>query len=73
MPAERGPWWMAAQTFIRWACLGVWGRLLALVQERGLQHGMTFLDAAFIRAHPRAAGTALSVLWTHMLAERVSA
>ncbi len=71
LPAERGPWWMAAQTFIRWACLGVWGRLLALVQERGLQHGMTFLDAAFIRAHPRAAGAALSVLWTHMLAERV--
>ena len=22
VPAEHGPWWMAAQTFIRWAHLG---------------------------------------------------
>ena len=24
IPAELGPWWMAAQTFLRWARLGVW-------------------------------------------------
>jgi transposase len=37
IPAELGPWWMAAQTFIRWAKLGVWERLHRLVQEhRGL-------------------------------------
>jgi transposase len=24
LPAEFGPWWMAAQTFIRWGRLGVW-------------------------------------------------
>ena len=34
LPAELGPWWMAAQTFIRWSRLGVWERLLARVQER---------------------------------------
>ncbi len=28
LPTEFGPWWMAAQTFISWARLGVWERLL---------------------------------------------
>src|SRR3954470_23856415 len=28
IPGELGPWWKAAQTFIRWAHLGVWERLL---------------------------------------------
>ena len=56
LPAELGPWWMAAQTFIRWARLGVWERLLNLVQERGLQLGMTFLDGTNVRAHQKAAG-----------------
>ena len=58
IPAELGPWWMAAQTFIRWARLGVWERLLSLVQERGVQLGMTFLDGTSIRAHQKAAGAA---------------
>jgi transposase len=56
LPAELGPWWMAAQTFIRWARLGVWERLLNLVQERGMQIGMTFLDGTNVRAHQKAAG-----------------
>jgi transposase len=56
LPAELGPWWMAAQTFIRWARLGVWERLLKLVQERGIQLGMTFLDGTSVRAHQKAAG-----------------
>jgi len=56
VPAELGPWWRAAQTFIRWARLGVWERLLALVQQRGVQLGMTFLDGTSIRAHHKAAG-----------------
>ena len=47
---------MAAQTFIRWSRLGVWERLLALVQERGVQLGMTFLDGTSVRAHQKAAG-----------------
>ena len=52
IPAELGPWWMAAQTFIRWAKLGVWERLHRLVQEhRGLALGMVFLDGTVIRAH----------------------
>ncbi len=58
LPAELGPWWMAAQTFIRWARLGVWERLLSLVQEQGLQLGMTFLDGTTVRAHQKAAGAA---------------
>ena len=56
IPTELGPWSRAAQTFIRWAHLGVWERLLVLAQERGVQLGMTFLDGTSIRAHPKAAG-----------------
>ena len=58
IPSDLGPWWMAAQTFIRWARLGVWERLLSLVQEQGVQLGMTFLDGTSIRAHQKAAGAA---------------
>ena len=56
IPAELGPWSRAAQTFSRWAHLGVWERLLGLAQERGVQLGMTFLDGTSIRAHHKAAG-----------------
>ncbi len=60
IPAEFGPWWGAAQTFIRWAKQGVWERLLALVQERagGVDLGMAFLDGTNVRAHAKAAGAA---------------
>src|SRR6185312_14930963 len=53
VPAELGPWWRAAQLFIRWAKLGVWPRL---AQARGVELGMAFLDGTSIRAHPKAAG-----------------
>ena len=56
IPAELGPWARAAQTFIRWARLGVWERLLRLAQHAGVQLGMTFLDGTSIRAHQKAAG-----------------
>ena len=46
--AELGPWWMAAQIFIRWARLGVWERLLLLAQERSVRTGMTFLDGTSV-------------------------
>jgi transposase len=36
----------------------VWEQLLALIQERGAQLGMTFLDGTSIRAHQKAAGAA---------------
>ena len=65
LPSEHGPWWMAAQTFIRWSRLGVWERLLTLVQEQGVQLGMTFLDGTSIRAHQKAAGAAKTVLLQH--------
>ena len=60
IPAELGPWWGAAQTFIRWAKLGVWERLLALAQARagGVELCMTFLDGTNVRAHAKAAGAA---------------
>lgn len=58
IPAELGPWWRAAQLFIRWAALGAWERLLELAQERagGLELGLAFLDGTNIRAHAKAAG-----------------
>src|SRR4029079_6222658 len=58
IPAELGPWSRAAQTFIRWAHLGVWEKLLLLAQERGVQRGMTLLAGTSIRAHQKAAGAA---------------
>ena len=58
VPADLGPWWRAAQVFIRWARLGVWERLLNLVQERGVALGMVFLDGTSVRAHQKAAGAA---------------
>ena len=58
IPAELGPWWRAAQLFIRWAQHGAWERLLRLAQERagGLALSLTFLDGTNIRAHHKAAG-----------------
>jgi hypothetical protein len=35
---------------------GVWERLLNLVQERGLQLGMTFLDGTSVRARQKTVG-----------------
>jgi transposase len=58
VPAELGPWWKAAQTFIRWARLGVWERLLALAQEKSVELGMAFVDGTTVRAHQKAAGAA---------------
>ncbi len=58
LPKEFGPWWMAAQTFVRWSRLGVWESLLAMAQARGVELGMAFLDGTSIRAHQKAAGGA---------------
>src|SRR5918993_167701 len=70
VPEELGPWWRAAQIFIRWARAGVWERLLNLVQERGIQLGMVFLDGTSVRAHQKAAGArrkgALKLNETHV-------
>ena len=56
VPEELGPWWRAAQIFIRWARAGVWERLLNLVQQSGIHLGMVFLDGTSVRAHQKAAG-----------------
>jgi transposase len=58
LPEELGPWWMAARTF-GWSRLGVWERLLAMAQARGVELGMAFLDGTSIRAHQKAAGAAV--------------
>jgi transposase len=59
IPPELGPWWRAAQLFIRWSHRGVWERLLEMAQQRGgVRMGMTFLDGSNIRAHQKAAGAA---------------
>ena len=58
VPAGLGPWWRTAQLFIRWSRLGVWGRLLAAAQARGVELGMAFLDGTSVRAHQKAAGAA---------------
>jgi transposase len=79
VPEELGPWWRAAQIFIRWARLGVWERLLSLVQERGIKLGMVFLDGTSVRAHQKAAGARrkgalkLSEMIVKRLAARVAA
>ena len=56
VPEHLGPWWRAAQIFIRWARAGVWERLLRLVQERRVRFGMVVLDGTSVRAHQKAAG-----------------
>ncbi|KAB8125347.1 IS5 family transposase [Komagataeibacter medellinensis] len=57
-PSEFGPWWIAAQLFIRWSKLGVWQRLFEKVKDRRQALGMVFLDGTTIRAHHKAAGVA---------------
>src|SRR3954464_143710 len=53
IPPHLGPWWMAAQTFIRWSHHGVWERLLELAQQRkGIKLKMAFLDGTTVRAPP---------------------
>ena len=58
IPEDLGPWWRAAQIFIRWSRAGVWERLHRFVQQRGVQLGMVFLDGTNVRAHQKAAGAA---------------
>ena len=56
----------------------MWDRLLALVQERGVQLGMMFLDGTNMRAHQKAAGAAKrgdlqpSEMIVRLLADRVA-
>ena len=79
IPSELGPWWLAAQLFIRWSKHGVWERLLELVQQRGVALGMTFIDGTTIRAHQKAVGaekrgpTARSAVAVKRLAALVAA
>jgi transposase len=58
LPSDLSPWSRAAQTFICWARLGVWERLLSLAQERRVELGMAFLDGTNVRAPQKAAGAA---------------
>ena len=75
IPAELGPWWLAAQLFICWAKQGVWERLLHLVQQHDIALGMSFLDGTNIRAHHKAAGAEKrgSTASSEMCARRLAA
>ena len=75
IPCELGPWWLAAQLFIRWAKQGVWERLLDLVQQHDIALGLTFLDGTNIRAHHKAAGAQKrgSTATSEMCARRLAA
>lgn len=79
IPEALGPWWRAAQIFIRWSRAGVWERLLDPVQERGVHLGMVLLDGTNVRAHQKAAGAAQkgdlrpSETLVRLLAARVAA
>jgi transposase len=70
VPAELWPWWMAAQTFIRWSRLGVWERLLTMALESGITLSMAFLDGAPIRTHQKAAGARNKKVRQGRVAER---
>jgi transposase len=63
LPEDLGPWWRAAQIVIRWSRAGARGRLFSLVQERGVQLGMVFLDGTNVRTHQTAAGAAKGGVW----------
>ncbi len=39
IPQEMGPWWGAAQTFFRWAHLGIWPRLLCRLEHATAEEG----------------------------------
>jgi len=57
LPAEFGPWWRAAQLHHRWSRMGIWGRLLGLLREKGRPDlAEVLMDATSIRAHQKAAG-----------------
>src|SRR5919112_4039876 len=59
IPSELGPWWRAAQTFIRWSKLGVWERFFEAAKAVGRPAlGMVFMDSTILRAHQKAAGAA---------------
>ena len=58
LPSEFGPWWIAAQLFIRWSKLGVWQRLFQKAKDRDQDLGMVFLDGTTTRAHHKATGAA---------------
>jgi transposase len=53
IPPDLGPWWRAAQTFIRWSRLGVWERLLERAQERGVARARCRARHGLPRRHQR--------------------
>ena len=58
IPADYGPWWRAAQLFIRRSHHGAWERLLVLVQQREVKIGLIYLDGTSIQAQQKPAGAA---------------
>src|SRR5215217_3084718 len=73
IPAELGPWWMAAQTFLRWSKLGVWERLFERAKAASwAEQGLVFVDATIIRAHKAAGAVKGGAAMTHSAGARVA-
>src|SRR5215216_5414614 len=61
LPERYGPWKSVYTRFRRWRRAGVWGGMLAAVQQQAdaagqLDWGVHFVDGTVIRAHQHAAG-----------------
>ena len=52
IPAELGPWWMAAQTFLRWSKLGVWERFFEAAKAAGRRGATNARSSGFPACHP---------------------
>src|SRR5436189_2333683 len=54
LPERFGNWNSVFRRFSRWACKGVWRKLLGHFQDEDLE--WLILDSTVVRAHPHAAG-----------------
>jgi transposase len=61
LPERYGPWQSVATRLYRWVAAGVWGTILATLQQQGDAAGQRdwsahFVDGTVVRAHQHAAG-----------------
>jgi transposase len=61
LPPHYGSWRTAYSRFRRWQATGIWGRILAHLQEEAGQDddvalSLHFIDGSVVRAHQHAAG-----------------
>jgi transposase len=61
LPERYGSWKTVSSRFYRWQKAGIWGRILAALQQRAdaegrLDWSLHFVDSTVVRAHQHAAG-----------------